>query len=236
MVGDGHALARCPPRRTPEPHSHVRRTARQFAILDGALAAQLTQIIADLHAELFELQQRDDLGVLGLDRTADEEAVRLAYLELSKRYHPHRFARYRSPEASRIANEIYVCIQAAYGRLSGSHRVPGATDKAKPRTVRTREDLDMSRAVELIDFHQYEAAAELLIEVLEENPANDDARAWFHLAQARQHKVDGQLQEAAQQYRELLQLKPDHAEAKVEIDRLDDSKKSVWSRLLKLGG
>jgi tetratricopeptide (TPR) repeat protein len=200
------------------------------------LAAQLAQIIADLHAELFELQQRDDFGVLGLDRTADEEGVRRAYLELSKRYHPHRFARYRSPEASRVANEIYVCVQAAYGRLSGSHRVPGATEKAKRRTVRTREDLALSRAVELIGFHQYEAAAELLIEVLEDNPANDDARAWYHLTQARQHKIDGQLQEAAEAYRALLELQPDHAEAKVEVDRLDTGKKSVWSRLLKLGG
>lgn len=209
---------------------------RQFAILDAVLAAPLTEIIADLHAELFELQQRDDFGVLGLDRTADEEAVRLAYLELSKRYHPHRFARHRSPEITRIANEIYVCIQAAYGRLSGSHRVPGATENARPRTVRSREDLDISRAVELIGFHQYEVAAELLVEVLEQNPANDDARAWFHLAQARQHKLDGQLPEAAQHYRQLLELQPDHAEAKVEVDRLHGGKKSVWSRLLKLGG
>jgi tetratricopeptide (TPR) repeat protein len=200
------------------------------------LAASLAQIIADLHAELFELQQRDDLGVLGLDRTADDESVRLAYLELSKRYHPHRFARYRSAEASRVANEIYVCVQAAYGRLSGSHRVPGATDNAKPRTVRKREDLSISRAVELIDFHQYEAACELLIEVLEGNPGHDDARAWFHLAQARQHKIDGELVEAAAAYRELLAVKPDHIEAKVEIDRLESAKKSVWSRLLKLGG
>src|SRR5688572_4927761 len=88
----------------------------------------LTQLVAELHAELFALQQKDDLAVLGLDRTADEEMVRLAYLELSKRYHPHRFARYRSAEASRLANEIYVCIQAAYGRVTGSHRVPGADD------------------------------------------------------------------------------------------------------------
>lgn len=200
------------------------------------MADPLTQIIADLHAELFELQQRDDLGVLGLDQTADDEAVRLAYLELSKRYHPHRFARYRSAEASRIASEIYVCVQAAYGRLSGSHRVPGAAEKAKPRTVRTREDVTMSRAVELIDFHQYEAAAELLVDVLEENPANDEARAWFHVAQARQHKIEGQLEDAAREYRALLEIKPDHPEAKVEVDRLRAGKKSVWSRLLKLGG
>jgi len=197
----------------------------------------LTQLIASLHAELFELQSRDDLGVLGLDRSADEEAVRLAYLELSKRYHPHRFARHRSAEASRLANEIYVCVQTAYGRITGSHRVPGATEKAKPRTVRTRDDLSVSRAAELIDFHQYDAALKLLTQVLEANPDHEDARAWLHLAHARKHKAAGNGPAAAQAYRALLELKPNHAEAQVEAERLDEpAKKSVWSRLLKLGG
>lgn len=198
----------------------------------------LAQVIAALNAELFELQRSDDdLGKLGLDRSADDETVRLAYLELSKRYHPHRFARYRSTEASRLANEIYVCIQAAYGRVTGSHRVPGANEKAKPRTVRTRDDLSVSRAAELIDFHQYDAAAKLLLEVLEANPDHDDARAFWYLAEARKQKIAGDVTAAAAAYRELLELKPNHAEAKVEAERLDTpSKKSVWTRLLKLGG
>lgn len=198
----------------------------------------LTQLIADLHAELFALQQlEDDLEVLGLDRTADEEAVRLAYLELSKRYHPHRFARYRSAEASRLANEIYVCIQTAYGRVTGSHRVPGGGDAPKPRTVRTQDDLTVSRAVELINFHQYAAAEQLLAEVVEANPEHDDALTWFYLARARKHKVAGETAAAAAAYRELLEVQPSHAEALVEAERLEaQGKKSVWTRLLKLGG
>lgn len=195
-----------------------------------------TRIIASLHAELFDLQGRDDLGVLGLDPTADEEAVRLAYLELSKRYHPHRFARYRSAEASRLASEIYVCVQAAYGRLTGSHRVPGATEKAKPRTVRTRDALSVSRAAQLIDFHQYDAAEELLAQLLQAAPDHEEASTWWRLARARKHKLAGNLAAAAREYRELLQLKPDHAEAQVEAERLEPAKRSVWSRLLKRGG
>lgn len=198
----------------------------------------LAQIIAALNAELFELQRSDDdLSKLGLDRTADDETVRHAYLELSRRYHPHRFARYRSAEASRLANEIYVCVQAAYGRVTGSHRVPGANEKAKPRTVRTRDDLSVSRAAELIDFHQYDAAAKLLVEVLEANPDHDDARAFWYLAEARKQKIAGNMPAAVAAYRELLELKPNHAEARVEAERLDTpGKKSVWTRLLKLGG
>lgn len=199
--------------------------------------ASTTELIAGLHAELFALQQRDDLGVLGLDRTADEDTVRRAYLELSKRYHPHRFARYRSAEASRLANELYVLVQGAYGRITGSHRVPGATEKSKPRTVRTRDDLSVSRAAELIGFHQYDAAAQLLAEVLDGNPEHDEARAWLHLAHARRHKLAGRSEQAAAAYRALLELRPDHDEARAEAERLvEPEKKSVWSRLLKLGG
>lgn len=197
----------------------------------------LSELVAELHAQLFELRSKDDFEVLGLDRSADDDTVRLAYLELSKRYHPHRFARYRSAEASRLANEIYVSVQAAYGRVTGSHRVPGANEKAKPRTVRTRDDLSVSRAMELIGFHQYDAAAKLLAEVLEASPEHDEARAWWHLADARKHKLAGDMAAAAAAYRELLELRPNHAEAQVEAERLEaQSKKSVWSRLLKLGG
>lgn len=197
----------------------------------------LTRLVAELHAALFELRGKDDFEVLGLDRSADDDTVRLAYLELSKRYHPHRVARYRSAEASRLANEMYVSVQAAYGRVTGSHRVPGANEKAKPRTVRTRDDLSVSRARELIDFHQYEAAAKLLAQVLEESPEHDEARAWWHLADARRYKLAGDLAAAAAAYRELLELKPNHPEARVEAERLEaQGKKSVWSRLLKLGG
>jgi len=193
--------------------------------------------VAELTAQLFELQRSDDFEVLGLDRTADDEALRLTYLELSKRYHPHRFAKYRSAEAARLANEIYVCVQAAYGRLSGSHRVPGASEKAKPRTVRTRDDLSVSRAVELIDFHQYDAAAQLLEQVVAANPDHEDAQVWLHLAQARKYKVAGNNAAATAAYRALLEIKPLHHEAQVEAERLGASgKKSVWTRLLKLGG
>ena len=196
-----------------------------------------TQIVAELTVQLFELQRSDDFEVLGIDRTADDEALRLAYLELSKRYHPHRFAKHRSAEVSRLANEIYVCVQAAYGRLSGSHRVPGASEKAKPRTVRTHDDLAVSRAVELIDFHQYDAAAVLLAPIVKANPDHEDAQMWLHLARARRHKLTGDNAAAAASYRALLEIKPQHPEALVEADRLGaQGKKSMWTRLLKLGG
>jgi tetratricopeptide (TPR) repeat protein len=195
------------------------------------------KLVAGLHAELFELDKRDDLGVLGLDRSADDDAVRDAYLELSRRYHPHRFARYRSAEASRVAGEIFVRIQSAYGRLTGSHRVPQAEARAVPRTVRSRVDVAVSEAASLLDYHQYDAAISALGKVLERAPEHEDARLWLALATARKHKIEGNTAAAAKAYREVLARKPDHAEARGEAERLEDrGKGSLIKRWLKLGG
>jgi cytochrome c-type biogenesis protein CcmH/NrfG len=195
------------------------------------------RLVAGLHAELFELEKQDDLGVLGLDRSADDEAVRAAYLELSRRYHPHRFVRYRSAEASRVAGEIFVKIQAAYGRLTGSHRVPQAETRAVPRTVRKRIDLAVSQAASLLDYHQYDAAIAALDDVLAEDPDHEDAKLWLSLALARKAKQAGDVTAALDAYRDVLELRPDHAEARGECERLQERNKgSLLKRWLKLGG
>lgn len=199
----------------------------------------LVKLVAELHAFLFALEKcSDDLEVLGLDRSADDGAVRGAYLELSRRFHPHRFTRHRSPEASRVANEIFVKIQSAYGRLSGSHRVPQVEGKAPmPRTVRSRVDLAVSKAASLLDYHQYDAAIAALDDVLEQVPEHEDAQLWLALATARKHKGAGNASAAIEAYRSVLELRPDHAEARSESERLDDrGKGSLLKRWLKLGG
>jgi len=115
--------------------------------------------------------------------------------------------------------------------------VPGATEKVKARTVRTRDDIAVSRAVELVGFHQYDAAAQILETVLGSAPEHDEARAWLLLVRARKYKAAGQDESAHDAYRALLELNPEHDEARAESERLTPMhKKSLWSRMLKLGG
>ena len=101
-----------------------------------------TQIVAELTTQLFELQRSDDFEVLGIDRTADDETLRLAYLELSKRYHPHRFAKYRS----------------SYSRVG--HPVSAADARGVDSAVHNRRTRTASQALLLLLVEWCESAVE----------------------------------------------------------------------------
>lgn len=192
--------------------------------------------MADLEKHLFALSQQDDFSVLGLDRTADDQAVHKAYLALAQRYHPHRFARYRSPRASKAASEIFVRIQTAYGRLTASHKIPQAAG-ATPRTVRTRADVATSAATELLQYHQYDAVISQLSDVLADAPDHAEARIWLEIARARKHKAAGDQERALAAYRKVLEHSATHAEASAEVARLGVApEKSLFARLFKRGG
>src|SRR5690348_14738358 len=98
-------------------------------------------VLETLHAELFRRKQLDDYGVLDLKRGADEGAIRSAYLQLSRRYHPHRYARYEVAEYREVATELYVLVQRAFARLSRSERMPvHAEADAKHHTRKSARD------------------------------------------------------------------------------------------------
>lgn len=56
-------------------------------------------------------------GVLQIAPGSGHRAVRAAYLETVKRYHPHRFAR-MGDEIESLANEIFLLVKEAYDQLS----------------------------------------------------------------------------------------------------------------------
>jgi len=55
--------------------------------------------------------------VLGVGYEAGDADVRAAFGELTKRYHPDRFARYESKELRAVAAEIFILIRDAYRKL-----------------------------------------------------------------------------------------------------------------------
>jgi tetratricopeptide (TPR) repeat protein len=177
-------------------------------------------VLAELHAQASKRSGLDDYDLLGIDRSADDEDVRRAYLELSKRFHPHRFARHRSEEVTRLATDLYVQIQAAYGRLTHSHRVPQQEGAKVRRVVRAQLDVRVSEAVKLLDYRQYDAAIEALEAVLDDDPEHEGASVWLITARARKHKSLGRLEAAADSYRAVLELSPEHAEALTELEQI----------------
>ena len=94
----------------------------------GESQAQMTQgeniaeaeadLIRALEAEAESLRKLNPFLVLGVGYETTDADVRSAFGELTKRYHPDRFARYQSTKLRQIAAEIFILIRDAYRRLA----------------------------------------------------------------------------------------------------------------------
>ncbi|HWO20461.1 MAG TPA: DnaJ domain-containing protein [Kofleriaceae bacterium] len=85
---------------------------------DGAeVATAEADLARALLAEAEAMKQLSPFLVLGVSYDAGDAEVRKAFGELTKRYHPDRFARYESSELRQVAAEIFILIRDAYRRL-----------------------------------------------------------------------------------------------------------------------
>jgi hypothetical protein len=87
-------------------------------VADGnAVAEAENQLIGALEAEADSLRRLNPFLVLGVGYEASDGDVRGAFGELTKRYHPDRFARYQSSRLRQLAAEIFILIRDAYRKL-----------------------------------------------------------------------------------------------------------------------
>ena len=82
------------------------------------IAEAETDLIRALEAEAESLRKLNPFLVLGVGYETTDNDVRAAFGELTKRYHPDRFARYQSTKLRQIAAEIFILIRDAYRRLA----------------------------------------------------------------------------------------------------------------------
>lgn len=81
------------------------------------VAVAETELVRALVAEAESLKKLNPFLVLGIGYEANDNDVRAAFGELTKRYHPDRFARYESTELRNVAAEIFILIRDAYRRI-----------------------------------------------------------------------------------------------------------------------
>jgi tetratricopeptide (TPR) repeat protein len=74
-----------------------------------------------LEADLRRLGGADPFAALGVGYEVSAVEVRAAFLRATKDYHPNRFAR-RDREVVRLANEVFLLIKEAYGRIADDER------------------------------------------------------------------------------------------------------------------
>jgi hypothetical protein len=81
------------------------------------VASAEVDLVKALIAECESLKKLNPFLVLGVGYEATDTDVRAAFGELTKRYHPDRFARYESKDLRTIAAEIFILIRDAYRKL-----------------------------------------------------------------------------------------------------------------------
>lgn len=116
--------------------------ATASALSDGEeVAAAELDLIRALEAEAESLRKLNPFLVLGVGYETTDSDVRAAFGELTKRYHPDRFARYQSQKLRQIAAEIFILIRDAYRRLAddkGRQQVLGTLGPKIPTRAQTQ--------------------------------------------------------------------------------------------------
>jgi tetratricopeptide (TPR) repeat protein len=93
------------------------------------------ELTASLEAELQGMQRQNPFQVLGVGYEAQDGDVRNAFTELSKKYHPDRFARLESERVRKLAAELFVCVRDAYKKIGDGTARAAVVASLRPRTV-----------------------------------------------------------------------------------------------------
>lgn len=110
-------------------------------VVRSDVAEAETDLVRALESEAESLRKLNPFLVLGVGYETTDGDVRAAFGELTKRYHPDRFARYQSTQLRQTAAEIFILIRDAYRKLAdeGSRSQVLATLKpATPKRAQTQ--------------------------------------------------------------------------------------------------
>ncbi len=108
---------------------------RPSELTDGEeISAAEAELIRALEAEAESLRKLNPFLVLGVGYETTDADVRRAFGELTKRYHPDRFTRYRSVKLRQVAAEIFILIRDAYRRLADDKGRQQVIATLRPRT------------------------------------------------------------------------------------------------------
>jgi DnaJ-domain-containing protein 1 len=104
--------------------------AKPTELSDGQeISSAEAELIRALETEAESLRKLNPFLVLGVGYETNDDDVRHAFGELTKRYHPDRFTRYQSAKLRQVAAEIFILIRDAYRRL--------ADDKGRQQVLAT---------------------------------------------------------------------------------------------------
>ncbi len=146
LIESALSSAGLPPRPAPASvnshHVDIPKTpAPALDLADGdEFAAAEGELVQALRQELRSMARMNAFQLLGVSADTTDEAVRSAFGELSKKYHPDRFARYESIEIREVASEVFILLRNAYqeasseqGRRALAQKLERAGGTSQPR-------------------------------------------------------------------------------------------------------
>ena len=126
IVVGGRAVSEAPQRPSHPGRNLDSRTARE-ELRPNREAEEVRQEILALHGALAE---RSHYELLNLDRNAEIRAIKKAYFQLAKRYHPDALSRLQLDDIKDEAKEVFAQIATAYEILSDPKRRRAYDDPA----------------------------------------------------------------------------------------------------------
>jgi curved DNA-binding protein CbpA len=185
-------------------------------------------LLKELQHKVFQMEQMNDFELLGVTHRPNVDEIKEAYLRLSAACHPHRYARYKTPELTVVATQAFVHVQGAYDRLmnpekAGEHSVSGRPQRATHVTFQSKRsaiEAAMSDAMRLLEFNQFEGAEAALREALLGEPDFGPARVLLLVCEGRRLLSEGDRTGASERYAAILDIDPQHREAAERIREL----------------
>lgn len=228
---------------------------------DGAeVAGAETELARALHSEVESLRKLNPFLVLGVGYEAGDAEVRKAFGELTKRYHPDRFARYEASELRLVASEIFILIRDAYRRLCdedgraqalaslGRSRTPVPIPRmeARPRTAQIPKlparppppppELDPQALEALIDAGRLDEALSGYKALAKKHPQDRTLRAGIELCEGLLALGLRDRHESARRFETALEIDPSNERAARELADMrrqaTNERKGLLSRLM----
>ncbi|MCW5805861.1 MAG: J domain-containing protein, partial [Deltaproteobacteria bacterium] len=101
----------------PPPPAPVAAPAVRPRDASDELPSDERQLFQHLTAELRRIRQMAVHEVLGVDRDADPDAIRVGWMHLIRKHHPDLVARHQAPAITHLAEELTILCNRAYDRL-----------------------------------------------------------------------------------------------------------------------
>ena len=92
-----------------------------------ANASAADSVLAELRCALDEIRSKSPWRLLNLEPGCPAEEAKKAFFRVSKRYHPHIYARYDSAEISGAATELFILYKRAYETVLKTAAGPKST-------------------------------------------------------------------------------------------------------------